>query len=99
MSVETKQEKLSQTLAVASDWEEVPLSTSDLIFDDGEPLESNRHRTAMNALIRSLHEAWAHRNDFFVGGNMFIYYSNRQIRNEDFRGPDFFVVLGVDTNK
>lgn len=99
MSVETKQDKVFGTLAVASDWEEVPLSTSDLIFDDGEPLESNGHRTAMNALIESVHEAWAHRNDFFVGGNMFVYYSNRQVRNEDFRGPDFFVVLGVDTNK
>ncbi|MBO1351276.1 MAG: Uma2 family endonuclease [Hormoscilla sp. GUM202] len=99
MPAETKQERLSQTLAVASDWEEVPLSTSDLIFDDGEPLESNRYRTAMNGPIRSVHEACAHRNDVFVGGNMFVYYSNRQVRNEDFRGPDFFVVLGVDTNK
>ncbi|MDB9311884.1 Uma2 family endonuclease [Spirulina sp. CS-785/01] len=27
---------------------------------------------------------------------MFIYYSTRQVRNQDFRGPDFFVVLNVD---
>lgn len=27
---------------------------------------------------------------------MFIYYSVKQVRNQDFRGPDFFAVLGVD---
>jgi hypothetical protein len=26
---------------------------------------------------------------------MFVYYSPDQVKNEDFRGPDFFVVLGV----
>jgi Uma2 family endonuclease len=69
---------------------------TDLIFDDGEPLESNRHRIAMNTLIRSLQQAWSDRNDFFTGGNMFIYYSSAQVRNRDFRGPDFFAVLDVD---
>lgn len=37
------------------DWEN-PSSPTDLIFDDGEPLESNRHRIAMNVLIRSTHD-------------------------------------------
>jgi Uma2 family endonuclease len=69
---------------------------SDLIFDDGEPLESNRHCIAMNTLIRSLQQAWSDRDDFFTGGNMFIYYSSAQVRNRDFRGPDFFAVLDVD---
>jgi Uma2 family endonuclease len=69
---------------------------TDLIFDDGEPLETNRHRLAMNTLIRSLQQAWADRNDFFTGGNMFIYYSSAQARNRDFRGPDFFAVLDID---
>ncbi|NEO28449.1 MAG: Uma2 family endonuclease [Kamptonema sp. SIO4C4] len=67
-----------------------------LIFDDGEPLESNRHRIGMNVLIRSLNQAFAHRNDFFSGGNMFIYFSREQVRNQDFRGPDFFAVLNID---
>jgi Uma2 family endonuclease len=69
---------------------------TDLIFDDGAEMESNRHRIAMTVLIRSLEQGFAHRNDFFVGGNMFIYYSVKQVRNQDFRGPDFFAVLGVD---
>lgn len=94
------------------DWEP-PMPPTDLIFDDGEPLESNRHRIAMNVLIRSLQQAWADGNDYFTGGNMFIYYSSTQIRNRtavattggtpathclDFRGPDFFAVLNVDAD-
>jgi Uma2 family endonuclease len=80
------------------DWEP-PMPPTDLIFDDGEPLESNRHRIAMNVLIRSLQQAWADRNDFYTSGNMFVYYSSTQARNRDFRGPDFFAVLEVDGRK
>jgi Uma2 family endonuclease len=68
----------------------------DLIFDDGEPLETYRHRNAMNLLIRSIDNAWKDRNDYFTGGNMFIYYSRSQAKNRDFRGPDFFTVLDID---
>ena len=77
------------------DWQP-PMPPTDLIFDDGEPLESNRHRIAMNTLIRSLQQGWADRNDFFTGGNMFVYYSSAQARNRDFKGPDFFVTLDID---
>lgn len=76
-----------------------PPPPSDLIFDDGEPLESNRHRIAMNVLIRSLQHAWSDRTDFFVGGNMFVYYSENQMMNRDFRGPDFFVALDVEKDR
>ncbi|EDX73440.1 conserved hypothetical protein [Coleofasciculus chthonoplastes PCC 7420] len=75
---------------------EPSMPPTDLIFDDGEPLESNRHRIAINVLIRSLQQAYLDRNDFFTSGNMFIYYSSEQARNRDFRGPDFFAVLNVD---
>lgn len=96
MSTETanKQETLSKEVPV---WE-VPTPPTDLVFDDREPLETNRHRIAMNVLIRSLKHGFSERQDFFVGGNMFIYYSAKQVRNRDFKGPDFFVVLGVDNN-
>ena len=75
---------------------DIPLPPTDLPYDDGEPLESNRHRLAMNTLIWSIQQAWTDRNDFFCGGNMFIYFSTAQVRNQDFRGPDFFVVLNID---
>jgi len=95
MSTEAKKETISQPID-KWDWENPPMPPTDLIFDDGEPVESNRHRIAMNTLIRSLQQAWANRNDFYTGGNMFIYYSSEQARNRDFRGPDFFAVLDVD---
>ncbi|MGI0489402.1 Uma2 family endonuclease [Pantanalinema rosaneae CENA516] len=85
-------------LTVLDNWE-APLPPTDLIFDDGEPLESNRHRIAMNVLIRSLQQGFCDRTDFFAGGNMFVYYSRHQAMNRDFRGPDFFVTLQVDGNR
>lgn len=94
MSVEVIGQINPQT-DVDVEWEP-PMPPTDLVFDDGEPLESNRHRIAMNVLIRSLQQAWSDRNDFFCGGNMFVYYSSAQARNRDFRGPDFFAVLNVD---
>jgi Uma2 family endonuclease len=83
---------------IAPEWTPPPPPT-DLIFDDGEPLETNRHRIAMNVLIRSVQQALSDRTDFFVGGNMFVYYSENQSMNRDFRGPDFFVVLDVDGSR
>jgi Uma2 family endonuclease len=84
-----------QTTAEADFWQP-PLPPTDLIFDDGESLETNQHRVAMNVLIRSYQQYRAEQTDFYVGGNMFIYYSSTQVKNRDFRGPDFFVVLDVD---
>lgn len=97
MSIEATESQ--QTPIIEEDWWEPPMPPTDLIFDDGEPLESNRHRIAMNVLIRSMLVAFADRDDYFAGGNMFIYFSSAQARNRDFRGPDFFLVLNVDGNK
>lgn len=76
------------------------LPTEDeLPYDDGEPLETAWHRPAMNVLIDSLEQHWQGRKDFFVGGNMFMYFGPEGVFNKDFRGPDFFVVLQVDHDK
>ena len=67
----------------------------DLPCDDGEPMETLRHRLQMELLIHSL-DPWARaRGDCFVGGNMFLYFSSEQLRGKDFRGPDVFIALGV----
>jgi Uma2 family endonuclease len=67
----------------------------DLPCDDGEPMETLRHRLQMELLINGL-VPWARaRGDCFVGGNMFLYFSSEQLRGKDFRGPDVFAVLGV----
>lgn len=94
MSVELIQEPVALETPTVPESDIFP--PTDLIYDDGEPLESNRHRIAMNVLIDGMYQAYQHRDDYFVGGNMFVYYSRRQIKNQDFRGPDFFAVLNVD---
>src|SRR5690606_34256398 len=72
-----------------------PPCSDELVCDDGEPMESARHRQQMTVLIESLGFAWQDRNDFYVGGNMFLYFSEIQARHNDFRGPDVFVVMNT----
>ncbi|HMR11570.1 MAG TPA: Uma2 family endonuclease [Polyangiaceae bacterium] len=72
-----------------------PVGSSQLVTDDGEPMETARHRQQMTVLIESLEHAWRDRDDFYVGGNMFLYFSETQTRRNDFRGPDVFVVMNT----
>ncbi len=71
-------------------------NTDDLPAEDGLPLETNWHRIQMNLLIDIVHYLWRGRDDYFVGGNMFIYYSPQEALNQDYKGPDFFLVKEVD---
>jgi len=79
----------------------------ELVYDDGEPLDSNWHRIQMNLLIDVISQAMAERQktDFFAGGNMFVFFSVEQAqriaakpreKNPLFRGPDVFFVANVD---
>jgi len=74
----------------------VELPNIPLLETDGEPLETDWHRVAIALLLEMLYFCWRGRTDFFAGGNMFIYYSEQQVRAQDYRGPDFFCVKGVD---
>ncbi|WP_127086020.1 Uma2 family endonuclease [Dulcicalothrix desertica] len=94
MTPQTAEVTQIETQSPEEEWQP-PMPPTDLIFDDGEPLESSRHRVTMNALIRSYRHHCAGRNNFFVGGNMFVYYSSQQVKNKEFKGPDFFIVLDV----
>jgi Uma2 family endonuclease len=73
-----------------------------IIFPQGEfwsdepPLESNLHLRQILLLLQCLEWAWRDRTDYFATGNLTIYYSPNQKKSEDFRGPDFFVVLGTN---
>jgi len=59
-------------------------------------LESQWHVWQIWLLIDVVNGIFQGRDDFFAGGNMFIYYSVKQARDRDFRGPDFFFVKGVN---
>ncbi len=80
------------------------LPNLELPTEDDIPMENAWHRMQMDLLIESLLYYWRNRNDFFVGGNMFLYYSIEQAQSVIdgrplYRGPDFFVVRGVDGSK
>ncbi len=78
---------------------------NEIIFPQGEfwsdepPLESNLHLRQIVLLIQCLEWLWQDREDFFAAGNLTIYYSPHQKKSEEFRGPDFFLVLGTTRNQ
>ncbi|NJM77653.1 MAG: Uma2 family endonuclease [Acaryochloridaceae cyanobacterium RU_4_10] len=69
------------------------------LWSDEPPLESDLHREQIDLLIRLLKWQWREQQDFYVSGNLTIYYSPNQKKSEDFRGPDFFVVLGATSQE
>lgn len=85
---------MSETTLAAPDIQ-LPPTQAELPYDDGIPMESARHKAQMDLLIDALIPWLEQREDGYVGGNMFVYYSLAQVRNKDFKGPDFFAVLGV----
>ncbi|WP_289501060.1 Uma2 family endonuclease [Gloeocapsopsis sp. IPPAS B-1203] len=79
---------------LADDIADIEFPPSDLLSDE-PPLETDFHRDQIDLLIRLLKWWWREREDFYVSGNLTIYYNERQLKSRDFRGPDFFVVLGT----
>lgn len=67
------------------------------LYSDEPPLESTLHLQQMMLLISCLNWLWRNRDDYFIAGNLTIYYNENQLKSRDYRGPDFFVVL--DTEK
>ncbi len=81
-------------------WGDVVIPPSDL-YSDEPPLETDLHLRQMLLLIQCLDWWWREggpsvRQSFYVAGNLTIYYSPRQRKSEQFRGPDFFVVLETE---
>jgi Uma2 family endonuclease len=82
--------------------------TLNLPDSDGEPMENEREYFQIVLLYEALEQYWRGRQDFYMGGNMFVYYSPEQAHEilaeeadparprRAFRGPDLFIVLDVD---
>ena len=64
---------------------------------DGIPLESTWHVAAIALLLDLIHCHWQGRQDYFVGGNTFLYYQWKP--KLLFCGPDVFIVKGVPFNQ
>jgi len=89
-------------MSLAKDLETPDVELEDVIFPPGDilsdepPLETELHLRQLVLLIECLELWWKDRQDFYTFGNLTIYYSPRQLKSEQFRGPDFFVVLGTE---
>ncbi|MCY7382437.1 MAG: Uma2 family endonuclease [Microcoleus sp.] len=68
---------------------------SQLESDEPE-MESSLHYIQLALLVACLEWQWRGRNDFFIGANLTVYYSQQQLRNRDFRGPDFFLIASTE---
>ena len=55
-------------------------------------MESSLHYAQLALLVACLARLWRDRDDFFIGANLTVYFSREQLKNRDFRGPDFFLV-------
>lgn len=84
---------MSLTEPRESTWPVLPPRAEDLITDDGEPMESPRHREQASLLLECLYHHWRDRTDVFAAANMAFYFSETQARSNDFRAPDLMVVL------
>jgi Uma2 family endonuclease len=79
---------------------------------DGDKMESDWHVVSITLLDELVRNHLGEPTHYFCGGNMFIYYSLQQAkeieeyveaetpkRKPRFKGPDFFLVKGVDGTK
>jgi Uma2 family endonuclease len=89
-----KELEISQD-TVQSIEENVILPPSNL-YSDEPPLETELHLEEIILLLKCLKWLWRSRTDFYAAGNLTIYFSSKKLKTEDFRGPDFFVVLDTD---
>ncbi|MBC7972019.1 MAG: Uma2 family endonuclease [Verrucomicrobia bacterium] len=62
------------------------------LLSDEPEMESSLHYAQLALLVACLEWLWRDQTDFFIGANLTVYFSRQQLRNRDFRGPDFFLV-------
>ena len=71
---------------------ELQMPDASKLLSDEPEMESSLHYMQLLLLVNCLEWAWQERDDFFIGANLTIYFSRQQLKNRDFRGPDFFLV-------
>jgi Uma2 family endonuclease len=89
-------EKLPDDQAKSHQIDVFPFTTqNDLLEEGDEPMETGRHKAQMELLINPLRLWLDKQNGGYVNGNIPIYFSERQLKTEDVKCPDVFVVLGA----
>lgn len=69
---------------------ETQMPDASLLLSDEPEMESSLHYSQLMLLVSCLEWLWQDLDDFFIGANLTVYFSRQQLRNRDFRGPDFF---------
>ena len=91
----TQNSEAAANLTMPAEVEDIIIPPWDL-WSDEPPLESDLHREQIELLLACLKLWWRERTDFYATGNLTIFFSPEHITTRDFRGPDFFVVLGEE---
>ena len=68
-------------------------------LSDEPQMETIKHARQWGALLELSDWIFHDREDVLASGNLTIFFSPEQIKQQDFRGPDFFVVLGTDRRR
>ncbi len=72
--------------------------TIEYIASDGEPMaETGIHVTLIAYFLTMLRTFFRHRDDVYVGGNMFMYYQEDEPTKKV--APDLFIVFGVPNHE
>ena len=85
-------------MALTAQQFEAQMPDAQLLLSDEPEMESSLHYAQLALLVSCLEWLWRdlpdsnHSPDFFIGANLTIYFSRQQLKNKDFRGPDFFLV-------
>ncbi len=91
-------------MTIAKDLENLQSETElkEIEFPPGDlesqepPLESYLHLQQLLLLLKCLDWLWQDKNDYFAAGNLTIFYSSEQIKTNNFRSPDFCIVLDTE---
>lgn len=75
---------------------EMQMPDAKKLLSDEPEMESSLHYMQLLLLVSCLEWSWQERDDFFIGANLTIYFSRQQLKNRDFRGPDFFLVKNTN---
>jgi Uma2 family endonuclease len=63
---------------------------------DEPEMDSSLHYDQLALLVSTLEWHWRERDDFFIGANLSVYFRRDQYAARELRGPDFFLVQGVE---
>ncbi len=93
--LETASGRLTKDASSVQDLPEWDILGEEWLSDEPE-LESDFHREQITLLLRLMQWYWRNRSDIYCSGNTTVYYDESQRTNRNFKGPDVFVVLGVE---